>query len=360
MPGKRRRPATAAPARCWLVALALLGAAPRASAQTSPGEARAPPTSDALNQARALFAEALRDENARRYDAALEKFRRVSRVKDTPPVEYRIGSCYEGLGQWAHAYEAYRAAVELGQRDAGSTEVVKAAQARMDALGTRVARLTVTLPAGAPADAKVRIDDTPVEREALQEPLVLEPGNHVVTATASDAAPFRTEIALPEGGQGSLSVTLTPRPPPPPATTPPATSTSMSTAQGNGTAKTLDDGSSRRTMGWVAIAGGGALIAGSVVTLLLRHGAISSLNESCPGGRCPPGSNQSDLESTRSRALAEGPIAVILGIAGVAAAGVGAYLLVTAPAANAPATGHAMLVPVIRSDGGEAALVGRF
>ncbi len=341
-----------------MVALALLGVAPRASAQTSPNEAHAPPSGDALNQARALFAEALRDENARRYDVALDKFRRVSRVKDTAPVEYRIGSCYEGLGQWAHAYEAYRAAVEVGQGEAGSGEVVKAAQGRMDALGTRVARLTLTLPAGAPADAKVRVDDTPIERAALQEPLVLEPGNHVVTATATDAAPFRGEIALPEGGQGTLSVTLTPRPPPPPVS--PPSSVPSTPAKRNGAPTATDDGSLRRTVGWVAIAGGGVLVAGSVVTLLLRHSAISSLNESCPGGTCPPGANQSELESTRSRALAEGPIAVILGATGIAAAGVGAYLLLTAPAEHSPATGRAMLVPMIRSDGGAAALVGRF
>src|ERR1700733_8556393 len=63
-----------------------------------------------LAAARALFAEALRDEEASRFPEALEKFRRVRAVRDTAAVEYRIGSCYEGLGRRAAAYDAFRRA----------------------------------------------------------------------------------------------------------------------------------------------------------------------------------------------------------------------------------------------------------
>jgi uncharacterized membrane protein len=61
-----------------------------AGAQTS-----APPSPDSLAAARALFGEALRDENSERFGEALEKFERVRAVRDTPSIEYRIGSCYE-------------------------------------------------------------------------------------------------------------------------------------------------------------------------------------------------------------------------------------------------------------------------
>jgi hypothetical protein len=58
----------------------------------------APAQSSDLDRARALFAEALSDQEAGRTAMALEKYRRVAEVRDTAQVEYRIGTCLEGLG----------------------------------------------------------------------------------------------------------------------------------------------------------------------------------------------------------------------------------------------------------------------
>jgi hypothetical protein len=88
-------------------------------------------------------------------------------------------------------------------------------------------------------------------------------------------------------------------------------------------------GGNTRTLGWILAGSGGALVVGSGVLLLLRHQDISTLNSACPGGLCPPTANQSDLTSTHDRAVAEGPVAGGLAAAGVVAAAVGVYFLVT-------------------------------
>jgi hypothetical protein len=93
-------------------------------------------------------------------------------------------------------------------------------------------------------------------------------------------------------------------------------------------------GSTLHTAGWVSIAAGGALLAGAGVVLYLRHSTISDLQSSCPGGVCDV-SRESALESERSRAVFEGPLAAGLALGGVVAAGVGVYL-VTRPVRVTP------------------------
>ncbi len=309
--------------------------AARSLAQAEPGE-------DRLAGARSLFAEALRDEGAMRFAEALPKFQRVRDVRDTASVEYRIGTCLEGVGQPAQAYAAYREATVLGRDDAQSTDVVAAAIERLRALEKHVARLVLVLSPRAPGDTEVRIDASAVPARAMLEPIPLEPGTHVVTASAKDATPFRSEVVLPEGAQASLSIALEPRP------------AVEAGAPGS-------SASSVRTTGWIAVAGGGALAGAAAVLLLARHLDIASLGRACPGGQCPPGANAAELQSTRDRALIEGPAALVSGAVGLVAASAGAWLVLSArdtPSASPPAT--ARLVPVVSWGGGGLALAGVF
>jgi hypothetical protein len=73
------------------------------------------------------------------------------------------------------------------------------------------------------------------------------------------------------------------------------------------------------------------LVGASVLTAILRSSDISKLHSSCNANNVCPIEQQSELTSTRKRALAEGPLAVGFGIAGVAAAGIGLYLLMVPP-----------------------------
>ncbi len=287
-----------------VVCLAFVTVAARAQPHASPSP-------DPLAAARALFGEALRDEEAGRFADALEKFERVRAVRDTASIEYRIGSCYEGLGEPALAFRAYLVARALGSDDPQGADASHAASDRLDALAKHVARLTLAMPSPAPADAEVQIDGVVVAPGA---PIPLSPGRHVVSATADGAVPFRSEIALAEGAQVTLSVVLAPSSSAP--TGPPATGTDSPFAAPT---------DSPSAAPWLAIGGGGALLTASAILLVARHGDIAHLDRTCPGGSCPPGADANDLESIRNRALVEGPVAVACGAAGIALAAIGVY-----------------------------------
>ena len=91
--------------------------------------------------------------------------------------------------------------------------------------------------------------------------------------------------------------------------------------------------------------------------LVVRASDITKLDDACPHGQCPPGSHVSDLESTRSRALVEGPLALGCGVAGVAAAAVGLYLVVVPRRASSAA---AYLAPFAGFGAPGVSLVGEF
>jgi hypothetical protein len=107
-------------------------------------------------------------------------------------------------------------------------------------------------------------------------------------------------------------------------------------------------------VGVVAVTAGGLLVGGAVVVALLRDADIQSLVAACPNGVCPS-SKKDELVSKRSRALAEGPVAIGLGVGGGVAAAVGLYLLL-APRSK-PATS---LVPWVDRTGSGLAVQGSF
>jgi hypothetical protein len=258
-------------------------------ANVARAEPPAPADTDPLPAARALFAEALHDEEAGRFADALDKFQRVRAVRDTASVEYRIGSCSEGLGDPVAAYRAYLTARTLAAGDPQSGDIGRAASERLDALSKKVAQLTVvTPPPSPPATA-------PAAPEASAEP--------------------------PPSA-----------PPPPVEAPPPATNGSLAVA------------------GWAAVGGGAGLVAASAILLVVRENEAVELNDQCPNGACTSRTNMDELLSMHKRAEILGPVGVTCGIAGVALAAAGIYWIASAHR-QATATGTWQIVPMLADRG---------
>ncbi len=292
-----------------------------------------------LAAARKLFAEALADQSAGRYGAALEKYQRVQAVRDTQAVRYRIATCFEAMGKLRAALDAYTAASVAAGTDAESASVARASRDKLASLSKRVARIVVNLPPKAPDDAVVKVDGEAVQSNVVGTPIVVDPGAHEVTAAATGMQAFHAPATIGEGGTATIDVAFVPvvqaiptvpsdvplpvapvvagAPPPPPRApvAPPPEAPPPSHARSS-------------PAGVILLAGGGALVAGAVVLWIARQEDIASLNDACPGGLCPM-NRKSELESTRSRALLEGPLAIGVGAAGVVAAGIGVVLLAT-------------------------------
>ncbi len=298
------------------------GAAPVAAAEP-------PPSAEKLAAARKLFAEALKDEQEHRYEAALEKLRAVQQTKSTLSVRYRIASCEEGLGQLRSALADFRAIGAAVTSDAEEQGVVKSAQERTGVLEARIPELRLQLSARAPSDAVVTVDAEPVTGGALRgDPILLDPGEHEVRARAAGAAPFASKVSVREQARVALEIPLDPA-------SPPAAPAAAPAAGGGATADpTTREAPRDRSLGYVLLGTAGAFAVATVVTAVLRKGEIDKLTGACPGGQCPA-SRQDELTSSRSRALAEGPLALVF--AGVAAlTGAAGVYFVVAPSGGAP------------------------
>jgi hypothetical protein len=322
------------------------------AARTSPAAAQ---SADQLDAARKLFSDAMSDEDAKRYDTALEKFRRVAGVKDTANVRFRIATCLEALGRRAEALSDYEAAVKLGEEEKLAPDVMRTFREHAAALDRVVPRLSIVLPTDAPASTEVRVDDAPVDRSALGGGIPLDVGHHTIRATAPGDTPFETAVTLPESGHVSIAVTLTPIAPagPPPG---PTLVHGPSGPGGNGEKKHPVPEHPSHVGAWIAIGVGGALAVGSVVSVILRQSNISTINSDCPGGGSPlqcPGSKQSEVNSARSAAQWQGPLAIGLAAGAVVGLGIGTWLLVSTPSQSVS------VGPAFLRDGGLLVVQGR-
>ena len=299
---------------------------------------------DALVGARQLFVEAVGDEDAKRYETALDKFRRVAAVKETANVRYRIASCLEALGRREEALASYDAAVRLGAQDPSAADVVQASRARAAQIDPTVARLSVVVPSEVRPSTEVRVDDVAVDLGSGDISVPVDPGHHTIRATAPGCVPFETAVTLSAGGRVSITVTLQPggtSPPPPPP--PPPASPARTTPVG----------------AWVAVGVGGALAVGSVVSLVLRASNMSTLSRDCSttssGSLACPSATMDEVNGAHDAAKIEGPLGIGLAAGAVVAFGIGAWLF-----ASSPSTGSSAFVvmPAWTPEGGGVVLRG--
>jgi hypothetical protein len=296
---------------------------------------------EALAAARATFADGVADENAKRYEAALEEFRRVAAVRETTNVRYRIASCLDALGRRADALASYEAAVRLGAGDAPSADAVQEARERAAQLDRVVARLTISFSAPPPAGAEVRVDETLLDPNAVGDAIRLDPGPHSVTATAPGAAPFRTAVTLLDGSRLSLAVDLEP----------------LAGADVAASSSRARVARSAPVGGYVALGMGGALAVGSVVSFVLRASSLATLEKDCAGAgntlSCPQ-SRSAEVNGAHNAAQVEGPLGIGLGLGAAVAAGLGVWLIVAASPDGTLASPHQSirLGPMLVSHGG--------
>lgn len=289
--------------------LAAAAVSPRARAQTP----------DELNAARSLFQEAYKDEQEKRFAEALEKFQRVAKVRESASVRYRIANVLAELGRLREARDAFRAlAASSDTLEAKDKPIAESSAERAVAVDKRIPRLKINPPADAPSDLRVTVDGAAVP---TGRPLELDPGDHVVNASAPGKAPFEGRVKLGEGGETPFDVKLEE-----------ASSVSVDTSKPN------------KTLAYVAVGGGAALFVTGVVLLVVREGTISDIESTCPNNVCPTAS-QSDIQSKQDQAELFGPLGVGLGVVGLAAAGFGTYLLLKKPSPAPAASGHVLPSP---------------
>jgi hypothetical protein len=158
--------------------------------------------------AEALFRDGKALMNAGDYRAACPKLAESFRQDAATGTLLALALCQEGEGKLASAWASFSAVVGRAQQE-GRQDRVKAAREKVAALEPRLPRLTivVTREQGGSYTPEVKRDGVVVPEAAWSSATPIDPGEHVVEASAPGRAPFRVDVpAAREGERVSVVV----------------------------------------------------------------------------------------------------------------------------------------------------------
>ena len=293
--------------------------------------AHADPTPQEKILAQSLFDDGRAKMQAGDFAAACPKLAESYRLDPAPGTFLNLGLCHESEGRLATAYAELSEALSRAIRD-GRSDRQKTAREHLAAIAPRLSKLKLSVGASAPPDLKVEVDGIVLARAAWDVAVPMDPGQHVLVASASGRLPKQMPITVEADGStkeieiGELEVdpnfhaaTATPPPPveapKPPPEPPPKRSSPL------------------RTVGFVTLAAGGAgLIAGGIFGGVAAS-TWSSAKDKCPNGACPTDATVAD--GRRAGTFAD--VATVSLIVGGVLAAAGLALVLVAPRRSAAA-----------------------
>jgi hypothetical protein len=179
------------------LALAFVVQAPRAGAEPSAAE---------LREARESFAQAERSEKAGDWAGALERLRRVERIKETPGILFHIALCEENLGELVQALEDY-ARAERQATEEKNREVLGALKEPMAALRERIPHLLLRVPPDVKG-LEVTLDGKPLPPAYYNAEIPVNPRSHRVEARAPGQTTFSRTFDAKERETTTLDVLM--------------------------------------------------------------------------------------------------------------------------------------------------------
>ncbi len=148
--------------------------------------------------AEALFREGRRLFDAGSYPAACAKLAESERLDPAPGTLLNLAGCYEKNGQTASAWATFKQAVSASHQK-GRADWEELARARAAALEPSLSRLTISLVASTDG-LEVRRDGALVGQAELGTAIPVDPGPHVIDATAPKHTAFHQSIDVAGGG----------------------------------------------------------------------------------------------------------------------------------------------------------------
>ena len=302
--------------------------------------------------ARGLGHEGQKALDAKDFKTAEDDFRRADSLLHAPTLMLGLARALAGEGKYLEAQEGYRRIIREGLPPGAPEAFVHAvddAKKEVDAVAAHIGGLTIKVnpsDGSSPPDLKVTLDDGAVSAASIGVKRYVDPGSHVIRATATGWKTYQMKVTVPDGGTIDLPVALekdtiaavapAPLPAPSPTQAPaPVGDASQSQAQSSGGASPWP---------WVAFGIGGAGLGVGIITGAIAASKHSSLASGCPGGVCPP-SQYDNLDSYHSMSLISTVGFVVAGVG--AAAGVILLLLPKSEGAPPPAAAGLHVRPVV-------------
>lgn len=286
---------------------------------------------DAPASPKNVLDKAQEDLDAGRYAEACKALKQMYREDPRPATLYRIAQCYDKWGRIATAgvhYDDYLAA--FGQlsdtEQKAERDNEEAASARREALEKRIPKVVLKVPRDAPGTTRVLrkpLDDGPLVQVAIGVPLLIDPGEHVLTTEVPGRASVFTKFSLREGENRIVDVAI----PQETAATGSPTKTAKPLQPVPSLMPSLDPGISGRRVAAYTLGGIGAVgILGGVVTGVITWAQKDPIEANCRGKIC-----NATGQGAKDTAAITGMISTVLFPVGLAALGTGVVLYFTEP-----------------------------
>jgi len=257
--------------------------------------------------AQALFEEGRALLQQQEYEKACPKFAESQRLGPASGTLLNLGECYAKLGKTASAWAAFKEAIPAAH-SAGQADREQFAHDRAAEIEPKLVRLSVDVTRPPPPELVVKRDGVVLGEAAWGTPVPVDPGTHVVEASAPGKTTWKTTVEVRSAPSTSVVVPVL-----------------------EGAHDEASDASkpffTQRTIG-LGVAGLGVVAA--TVGAVFGLGAIStndSAKSHCRNGNLCDPTGLDELDSARGKATAS----TIFFVVGAAAIGTGAYLFFTAP-----------------------------
>ena len=287
-------------------------------------------SADAPAQPPNALQKAQEDLDAGRFAEACKALKQLYREDPRPSTLYRIAQCYDKWGRIATAavhYDDYLATFgqlsdteQKAERDNEET-----ASARREALEKRIPKVVLKVPRDAPGTTRVLrkpLEEGPLVQVAIGVPLLIDPGEHVLTTEIPGRVSVFTKFTLREGENRIVEVQI-----PPEGKDGTPTKSAKPLQPVPSLVPALDPGISGRRVAAYTLGGIGAVgILGGVVTGVITWAQKEPIATNCRGKIC-----NATGEGAKDTAAITGITSTVLFPVGLAALGTGVILYFTEP-----------------------------
>ena len=293
-------------------------------------------SADAPAQPKGAFEKAQADLDAGRYEEACKTLKQLYREDPRPGTLYRIAKCYDKWGRIATAavhYDDYLTTFgqlsDLEQKAERDNE--EEASARREALEKRIPKVVLKVPRDAPGTTRVLrkpLEEGPLVQVAIGVPLLIDPGEHVLTTEIPGRVSMFTKFTLREGENRIVDVNI----PPEDKNGGNPTKTAKPLQPVPSLMPSLDPGISARRVAAYTLGGIGAVgILGGVVTGVITWTQKEPIEKNCRSTKDYGVVCNTTGQGAKDTAAITGLISSVLFPVGVAALGTGAILYFTEP-----------------------------
>jgi serine/threonine-protein kinase len=319
------------------------------AALSAPTVAHADPTAAQRAEAQALFDDARKLMTEKRFAEACPKLDASQRIDPGLGTLLNLAECQAQTGKTASAWANFLEAAYQAKA-AGQTNRENAARAKATKLEPRLSRVKII--ASEPGAIELSRDGVALAPSLVGTAVPVDPGEHVIRATAPGKKPWETRITVKDDGQ-PLTVSV-PRldpeevaPPPPPVVAlpvapPPPPRVVLPPVPVTPPPPAPAPPSTGRRVGGIVlmVAGAGGLGVGAAFAVLAKNKNAESLTH-CPNK--PTLCDQAGVD-LRNTALRDGNIATVgFVVGGVVAAG-GLGLVLSSLPGKSPASGASATV----------------